>query len=282
LIIDAHVHLYPDSIAEKAASSIGAFYSLPMLHDGSARSLLRACSQAGVQKCVLCSVATTPAQVHAINRFLAGEKARFGFAALGALHPLMTEAQLAAELDFMRGQGFAGAKLHPDFQRFPADGPEVFFIYEALAAHRMPLLLHAGDHRYDFSSPVRVANAARAFQELTFVAAHLGGWSEWEESARLLPCGNVLVDTSSSLGCLPPARAKEIIRAFGAERVLFGTDFPMQGAADELRLLRALGLDAREMELILWKNAAELFFGGAEDFYGNERTKGNIKEEVFA
>ena len=137
----------------------------------------------------------------------------------------------------------------------------MLFIYEALAAYQLPL--HAGDDRYDFSSPQRVARVARAFPGLMLIAAHLGGWSQWEDSARLLPgCGNVLVNTSSSFCRLPPARAKAIIRAFGAGRVLFGTDFAMWDAAEELRMLRGLGLAEEELELILWKNAEKLFFKG--------------------
>ena len=263
MIIDSHVHIYPDAIAGKASGSIASFYSMPTRYDGSARALLDSCQRAGVQKCVLCSVATAPAQVGSINTFLAGEKDRLGFAALCALHPQMTEAQLADVLDFARANGMAGAKLHPDCQRFRADDPRVFFLYEALAAYHLPLLLHAGDSRFDYSAPARVANVAKAFPDLTIVAAHLGGWSQWEDSARLLPAlSNVLVDTSSSLYSLTPARAREIIRAFGAQRVLFGTDFPMWDAAEELRLLRGLGLDDAELEMILWRNAAGLFFGG--------------------
>ena len=261
MIIDSHVHLYPDAIAGRASGGIAAFYSMPTRYDGSARALLGACGHAGVEKCVLCSVATTPAQVGPINKFLAGEKQRLGFAALCALHPQMTEAQLADTLAFALANGLAGAKLHPDFQRFRADDPQVFFLYEALAEHKLPLLLHAGDSRFDFSSPARIANAAGAFPDLTIVAAHLGGWSQWEDGARLLPAReNVLVDTSSSLYSLPPVRAREIIRAFGAQRVLFGTDFPMWDAAGELRRLRVLELEEEEMEMILWRNAAGMFF----------------------
>jgi predicted TIM-barrel fold metal-dependent hydrolase len=263
MIIDAHVHLYPDGIAAKAAESIGAFYSMPMRYDGSARTLLEICSRAGVDKCVLCSVATTPAQTRAINQFLANEKDRLGFAALCAVHPQMTEAQLALELEFARARGLAGAKLHPDFQRFQADDPAVFFIYEALAACGLPLLLHAGDSRYDYSTPARVAAVARAFPGLTIIAAHLGGWSQWDAAVPLLSeCANVCVDTCSSLYCLPPARARGLIRAFGAKRVLFGTDFPMWDAADEIRRLMALGLTEDELEQIFWKNAERLFFSG--------------------
>ena len=261
MIIDAHVHIYPDTIAKKASGSIGAFYEMPVLYDGSTGMLIQMCERAGVDKCVLCAVATAPGQVRAINKFLAKEKTRLGYAALAALHPKMTPEALAQALDFAVAHGLRGAKLHPDFQRFRADDPAVFFLYEALAARGLPLLLHAGDSRYDFSSPQRIANTAKAFPSLTIVAAHLGGWSEWESSARLLPgCGNVYVDSSSSLYGLTQEQAREIIWAFGANRVLFGTDYPMWDAADELRRLRGLGLEEDELQLILYKNAQRLFF----------------------
>ena len=263
MIIDAHVHLYPDRIAEKATGSIADFYGMPMRHVGSAQALLRVCEAAGISKCVLCSVATVPEQARRINEFLAEEKDRLGFAALCALHPRMTEQALAEELAFARAKGFAGAKLHPDFQRFAADDPALGFLYEALSASGLPLLLHTGDSRFDYSSPRRAANVAKAFPDLTLVAAHLGGWSEWEDARLLWNFGNVYVDTCSSLYRHTPAQARETVRAFGAGRVLFGTDFPMWDAADELRMLRALALTPEEMERILWKNAAELFFGGA-------------------
>jgi hypothetical protein len=108
MIIDSHVHIYPDAIAGRASGSIASFYSMPTRYDGSARVLLDSCGRAGVQKCVLCSVATAPAQVGSINTFLAGEKTRLGFAALCALHPQMTEAQLAGALDFGQCRKYGG------------------------------------------------------------------------------------------------------------------------------------------------------------------------------
>ena len=52
----------------------------------------------------------------------------------------------------------------------------------------------------------------------------------------------------------------EIIRSYGAERVFFGTDFPMWVPKEEMERFDALDLTDDEREMILHKNA-ERFFG---------------------
>ena len=48
-------------------------------------------------------------------------------------------------------------------------------------------------------------NVLEAFPKLKFVGPHLGGWSVWEEAAKVLPkYDNIIVDTSSSLYELDP------------------------------------------------------------------------------
>jgi predicted TIM-barrel fold metal-dependent hydrolase len=122
------------------------------------------------------------------------------------------------------------------------------------------LLIHCGDYRFDYSNPNRIEAVLKAFPRLTVIGAHLGGWSVWEEAVeRLAHYPNFLVDTSSSLYALTPERAKEIIRRFGADRVLFGTDYPMWDVGDELSRFHALDLTVEEEEKILSGNAVRLF-----------------------
>ena len=40
-IVDAHAHIFPEKIAQKATENIGRFYDIPMCHLGSAEELLR-------------------------------------------------------------------------------------------------------------------------------------------------------------------------------------------------------------------------------------------------
>ena len=52
--------------------------------------------------------------------------------------------------------------------------------------------------------------------------------------------------------------AVRIIRCFGTDRVLFGTDSPWSSQADTLQAVRALPLTEEEKAAILYGNAAGL------------------------
>ena len=71
MIIDAHAHIFPSKIAEKAVAGIGKFYSeLTMEMDGTVDTLIKNGKKNGIEKFVVQSVATTPAQVQSINDFI--------------------------------------------------------------------------------------------------------------------------------------------------------------------------------------------------------------------
>ena len=61
-MIDAHCHIYPDKIAEKATRAIGAFYHIPMHYDGRMETMLREGAAAGIGRYLVFSVATKPTQ----------------------------------------------------------------------------------------------------------------------------------------------------------------------------------------------------------------------------
>ena len=65
-IIDAHAHIFPQKIADRAVQSIGAFYDIPMDDGGTADILLEEMRAANVSQSLVCSVATKPEQVTAI------------------------------------------------------------------------------------------------------------------------------------------------------------------------------------------------------------------------
>ena len=96
------------------------------------------------------------------------------------------------------------------------------------------------------------------FPDLTAIGAHFGGWSLFDLAAEYLENEKCYIDTSSSFMMLGLRRARELIRLYGAERVLFGTDFPMWKAEDELRQLMEMKLTDDEYELILHGNAEKI------------------------
>lgn len=260
-IIDSHCHIYPDAIAEKAAKSIDVFYDgLPGEHrDGKLSTLINTGFDAGISHFIVHSVATTPRHVSSINHFISASVKESGgrMTGLGAMHPESPD--ISADIDEIISLGLKGVKLHPDIQRFAADDPRAMEIY-AQCEGRLPVLIHAGDHRFDYSNPDRIANIAKTFPGLQLIAAHFGGWSVWDEAAEKLPqYPNIFVDTCSSQRWLQPARVKELIRIYGADRVLFATDYPVCEQRWEIDYLFSLNLSEDEYERIFWRNTAKLF-----------------------
>lgn len=255
-IFDSHVHIYPEKIADKASQNIGAFYDIRMDYNGSIPVLLENCKKAGVERCLVHSVATTHEQVQKINDFIALSVKEYPdiFVGFGSLHPSMNADEADKEIERMLEIGLMGIKLHPDFQHFRIDDKHAMELYEVIDG-RLPLLFHTGDKRYDYSSPHRLAVAAKRFPKQKMIGAHFGGWSEWDEALKCLPdLENVYVDSSSSLSFISAEKAKECINAYTEDKVFFGTDYPMWSASDELELLGRLNLTETAMEKILYKN----------------------------
>ena len=258
-VFDMHVHIFPDRIAERAVAAIGAFYeNFNMECDGRLRTAIRVMDEAGITRCCAHSVATTPHQVDSINAFVLEAWRQYPrrIVPFAAMHPALENPAATAEA--VIGAGFRGVKLHPEIQGFSIDAPEVLDMIAPFEG-RLPLLVHAGDYRYDNSSPARLKHVLRTFPRLTLICAHLGGWTVWREAARQLVGEDVYVDSSSSLFALEPAEAVRIMRDYGVDRVLYGTDFPMWNPVGELRRFNALPLTDAEREKILWSNHLRLF-----------------------
>ena len=95
-------------------------------------------------------------------------------------------------------------------------------------------------------------------KKLKLVAAHFGGYTEWEDSLKYLAGRNVWFDTSSSLWTLSFDLAHKIILKHGADKFVFGSDFPMWSHRGELNRFLSLKLSETENEKILYQNAKNL------------------------
>lgn len=258
-IFDAHVHIYPDKIAEKAAQHVGEFYNIPMSFDGKISTMVGNWKKCGIEKCLVHSVATTHDQVPKINDFIkASVDASEGmFVGFCTLHPSMSQDETDAEVRRIIDMGLRGVKLHPDCQKFRIDDKHAMEMYEVIDG-RVPILFHTGDKRYDYSNPESMKAAAKRFPRQRMIAAHLGGYSVWEKAVPVLAgLENLWYDESSSLAFITPEQAKEYILAYGEDRVFFGTDYPMWSAADELERFDRIDLTDTQREKILCKNITE-------------------------
>ena len=252
-IIDFHAHIYPDKIAEKATNATGDFYGITPACIGTSEGLLREGKGAGISEFVLLPVATKPEQARSINTFIRDEvNAHAEFHGFGTLHP--DSATMLEEAEYILQSGLLGVKLHPDTQGFNTDDKRLFEVYDYLQG-RGTLIVHCGDKRFDYSHPRRLKKVIDNFPKLCVIAAHLGGWSLFDEAFALLKNSDCFFDISSCTMFLPSEKVAKYIRGYGADRVLFGTDFPLWSPETEVNAFKNLPLTSEEFEKIAYKNA---------------------------
>lgn len=258
-VIDCHCHIYPEKIALRAAQSVGEFYALPMQDcSATAEGLLKACEGSPITHHIVHSVATKPSNVQSINNFIAEQCAKHpSFIGFATLHQDTPDPE--AEIERIIGLGLKGIKLHPDNQRVNMDDPRLMHIYEIIEG-RLPLIMHCGDYRYDYSHPRRMKKVLHAFPNLVVNAAHFGGWSVYDMALEYLEDERCFLDMSSAQAFLGPRRTYELTKIYGTDRLLFGSDFPMWNPIREFDDYNALPFTAEEKEDLFHRNA-ERFLG---------------------
>ena len=258
-VIDAHSHIYPAKIASKASDAVGDFYHVSMAAPvASAEALLAACEGTPITHHLVHSVATTPGQVTTINDFIAEQcREHDNFIGFATMHQDFEDVE--GEIERAIELGLKGVKIHPDTQKVNMDDPRLMHLYEVIEG-RLPIVIHTGDYRYDYSHPRRLKKILHTFPKLKVDAAHVGGWSVFDYALEYLEDENCFVDTSSALEFLGPRRTVELVRAYGPDRVMFGSDFPMWSPATEYNMLSAMPFTPEEFEAITW-HTAERFIG---------------------
>ncbi len=248
--IDFHSHVYPDAIATKAADNVRQFYSglgNPVI-DGSVQTLLERGTKAGVEKFVILPVAVQPTRTRSINDFIISQVAAqprfFGY---GTIHAAMEN--ITGEVRYIMENGLRGLKMHPDYQLFPIDDPRLFPVYE-MAGEKLPIVFHMGDQRYDYSHPARLRKVLELFPKLRVIAAHFGGYTMHDTAAELLHDKDCFFDVSSSLMFMEEGEAEKYINHHGAERFVYGSDFPMWDPVVEMERFQRLKLTDSQKEQI--------------------------------
>ena len=247
--IDFHSHVYPDAIAPKAADSIREFYHLgDDAMDGKVQTLLEQGTKAGIEKFVILPVALRPSRTRHINDFILGEVAKEErFYGYGTIHAGMEN--LCEEVEYIMANGLRGLKMHPDSQVFAIDDPRLFPVYDMIG-DQLPILFHMGDHRFDYSHPARLRKVLDLFPKLKVIAAHFGGYSMYDTAAELLYDKDCFFDVSSSLMFMEEGVAEKYINHYGAQRFVYGSDFPMWDPVREMERFLSLKLTDAQKEQI--------------------------------
>lgn len=247
--IDFHSHVYPDAIAPKAADSIREFYHLgDGTMDGRVCTLLEHGDRAGIDEFVILPVSMRPDRTRHINDFIIEQVAQQPrFYGYGTVHAAMEN--ITDEVQYIMDRGLRGLKMHPDSQVFAIDDERLFPVFE-LVQGKIPIIFHMGDQRYDYSHPARLRRVLDLFPRLQVIAAHFGGYSMYEVAAQELRGKECFFDVSSSLMFMEEGVAERYINHYGAERFVYGSDFPMWDPVKEMQRFLRLKLTDDQFEQI--------------------------------
>lgn len=276
MIIDFHTHTFPESIASAALSKLSKASGTVYFTDGTEDGLSASMNKAGIDVSVILPVATNPLKVSHINELSAKKTGKNGQIHFGCIHPLCENAE--AELERACELGLKGIKIHPVYQDVYLDDARFIRILNTAGRLGLTVITHAGDD-IGFPGTVRcspeiIRRALESAGPVTLVLAHMGAWRNWDRVVKYLADTDVYIDTSFSLGEVTPVCDKsfaeeekrlldqgtfvDIVRAFGSERVLFGTDSPWSCQRTSVENIKALPLTEREKENIFENNAKRL------------------------
>jgi predicted TIM-barrel fold metal-dependent hydrolase len=277
MIIDSHTHIFSPRMRQRREEylrrdpSFAEMYASPKANLATAEELLASMDEAEIDSSVVLGFAWSELEScvqH--NDYLLEAAARSG----GRLVPFCTIQPQAGNDAFreMERCARAGARglgeLRPDSQGYRLDdGAAAEVLAEAALHHGLVLLFHVSEpvgHAYPGKGELSVASFYR------FVAGHGGlpvvgaHWAGGLPFYALMPevrqaLAGAHFDTAATPLLYEPAVYRQAADLVGAERILFGSDFPLISQLRQRQAIEeAFAVDDRERALILGENARRL------------------------
>jgi len=285
-IINAHVHMI------EAEGMLGKFQganipggisvmaqieaTLPLLF---VDTLLAQMDEAGIEKSVLFAV-DAPI-VYASNEYVHSLCSEYpdrfiGFASVNPKDPEAVQVLERAVQDL----GLKGLKFHPPLQDFYPNDPALAPIYQKAVELNIPVVFHVGTTpfgamcRLSQADPLLIDDVAVDFPDLRIMLTHLG--TLWHHAAFMVveKNPNVYIDTAAYLYEIPGLLTHGLITRIGADKIIFGTDYPMPYAGDVHRMkdfvtcIQELDVPADVLEGIFHGNFHAFLTGEKDDDEG--------------
>ncbi|MBM7854849.1 putative TIM-barrel fold metal-dependent hydrolase [Desulfohalotomaculum tongense] len=258
MLIDMHVHFFPDNVAPKVTQQLARHYGMPVPYRGTVTEYQTLRRRANVDAAVFFTAATKPEQVPPANLW-AIQNSKDGLIGFGTLHP--DYENIDDEINRLKKAGIKGIKFHPDFQQFFLDEEKALIMYEKLARDFI-LIFHIGDDqnssKINYTSPERLAHVLETIPNLKVIAAHMGGYQMWDRALQCLVGKKLYFDTSSCYEFLPSDKFRYMIKEHGYHKILLGSDYPYNDPGRECSCIAKLGLKDNEYTAVIGENAKRL------------------------
>ena len=286
MIIDFHTHVFSPRIKKNRRQYIDSDPCFAILYSNNnaklatADELMASMDKSGIDISVIVNIGwTTHEMCVETNDYILESISRYPRRLIGfcAVQPRSPEAAIA-EIERCAKGGIRGiGEMRPDMQLFNFRDETVMEpLVEVMRKHNLILLTHTSEpvgHEYPGKgdiTPEMLYSFITSFPDLTIVCAHWGGGLPFY---ALMPevkqaMSNVFFDTAASPFLYSPQVYHQVAQLVGADRILFGSDFPLLAQSRLLNEIKSLNLPEETKSLILSGNARRLL--GIKDEPGKD------------
>jgi predicted TIM-barrel fold metal-dependent hydrolase len=274
MLIDAHVHLFPDRLIEAIRRWFDA-HAWDIRYRLGVEQCIATLKAGGIERMVALPYAHKPGMAEALNAFTL-ELARRHPEVVPCCTVFPGEKGAERILEEALGSGeFHGVKMHSHVQRVAPDDPRLDPVWRASARHRRPVVFHCGKEPaspgygidvHTVSGASRLRRALSRHPEAICVVPHLGADEYVEMEAMLDEFPNLYLDTAMAIGgafegAMQIRSASLDVLRRRPGRILYGSDFPNLPYewTRELRVIEGLDLPPGAQAALLGGTAARLF-----------------------
>ncbi len=276
MIIDFHTHIFPPQIKKNRSKYIDSDACFAIMYSSSdskmvtADELINNMDKEGIDVSVVLNYGWTTHELcvetndYILESIAKHPKRLVGFC---SVQPRSLQAALDEIERCVKGGVKGVGEIRPDMQLLDLMDDEIMqpFI-ETIIKHNLTMLVHASEpvgHQYPGKgniTPEIIYPLITNFPDLTLVCAHWGGglpfYSLMPEVKEAM--NNVFFDSAASPFLYRPQIYTQVIELLGAEKILFGTDYPLLPPSRLLKEIKSLDLTSEVEHLILAGNAQKL------------------------
>ena len=262
MIIDFHTHIFPDKIAEKTIGSLEKISGIKASTNGTLEGLLASMETSGVDMSIIMPVATKAEQMENINSYAKEicENYPGKLISFGGIHPDCENYK--RELVRMKEMGLKGIKIHPDYQRVLIDDVRFMNIIEYADELGLIILTHAGVDiglpETVHCPPDKLRKVLDRLKPKKFLAAHYGGFKQWQQVYEYLAGENVYLDTAFTFDFIEQEMFLKILNKHDENKILFATDSPWSYATKDIEIINKLPIEENVKRKIFSENARKL------------------------
>ncbi|MDG6996115.1 MAG: amidohydrolase family protein [Nitrososphaerota archaeon] len=261
-IIDCHVHICPDNLAERNKEIIQRFSGITPAYDGSVGNLFSMMQKNRISKAIVNNTVLKAELMSKANDFTAQTVSKHS-ELIGMAWIIPGSSESVEEIERCKNLGFKGVKMHNShFKIMPSDSRNDK-IYEKIVEHALPVLFHCGFNPYtasgekQYAIPRNFLDVIKCYPEMKIILGHLAGYQDDPAGAIKVVSAsdNVFADLALDPG--KPMDLNQIITEFGSRKLIFGSDYPIHEASEILHKIN--DLDTDDSASILALNSESVF-----------------------